>query len=302
VIFLAKRSLQMGLSLWLLATLTFFMMKVFPGSPFDDEISLHPSVQKQVEAQYGLNEPIQTQYLVFLKGLVHGNFGVSQFFVGKEAREVIVRTFPTTLKISSLALGLAMISALFLALVAHIGARGYVIYETITLILLSTPLLLAGPLLIYLLGFRLNFLPVALLESPASYVLPVFAVAMRPTASLARLLYTALQDNQQSDYLRTAKAMGHSELRILLKMNMRNSLIPVLAYLGPLAALLLTGSTMVEIVFAIPGLGSQFVEAVLNRDSSMVIGLTIFYGFFILFFQLIVDLGMAWLDPRLRKS
>jgi oligopeptide transport system permease protein len=292
----------MGLSLWLLATLTFFMMKVFPGSPFDEEISLHPSVQQQIEIQYGLHQPIGKQYFTFLQGLLEGRFGVSQFFSGKDARDVIVQTFPVTLRIASMALALALMAALVLALVAHQWSWGYSLYEAVTLVFLSAPILLAGPLLIYLFGFHLNWLPVALLESPAAYVLPVLAVAMRPTASLARLLYTSLQDNLKNDYLRTAKAMGHSDLHILLKLNLRNSLIPMVAYLGPLAAVLLTGSTMVEIVFAIPGLGSQFVEAVLNRDSSMVIGLTLFYGFFILSFQLVVDLVMAGLDPRLRSQ
>ncbi len=298
MIWFLRRSLQGLLSLWLLATITFLLMKCFPGSPFDDEVTLHPDVRAQLEKQYGLDLPVAEQYFVFLETLAEGHFGVSQFFVGQDSKDVIIKTFPTTLLISFLALLLALLVGIGLSIFAMLSRSGYFIYEAVTLSLLSTPILLVAPLMIYFFGFKMNLFPVALLESPLSYVLPVVAVSLRPMASLARLFYTTLIDNNSADFLRTVRSQGFSEIKILLKWNFRNSMIPALAFLGPLAAVLLAGSTMVEVVFAIPGLGSQFVESVLNRDASMVIGLTLFYGFFIIFFQIVVDFLMAIIDPR----
>ena len=302
MIWFLRRLLQVLLSLWLLATITFFLMRAFPGSPFDDEVTLHPDVRAQLERQYDLGKSASEQYLKFLGGLVQGNFGTSQFFAGQDAKDIILHTFPVTLTLALGALLLAILAGALLSFWAVLSRPGYLAYEVITLSFLSTPILLAGPLLILVFGFRLNILPVALLESPLSYILPIIAVSLRPMASISRLLYTNLSDNHREDFLRTSRALGFSEVQILLKWNLRNSLVPLLAYLGPLAAVLMAGSTMVEVVFGIPGLGSQFVESVLNRDSSMVIGLTLFYGFFILIFQLVVDVLVAVLDPRVRAD
>lgn len=302
MIWFFRRLMQGLFSLWLLATITFFLMKFFPGSPFDDEVTLHPNVREQLERQYGLDQPWAHQYLVFVKTLVRGEFGASQFFAGQEARQVILKTFPVTLKISFLALIIALLGGFQIGFFAMLSKTGYLLYELMTLSLLSTPILLVAPLMIYIFSFQLNLLPVALLDGPTSYILPVLAVSLRPLAALARLFYTSMSDNNMSDFLRTARAQGFSERSILLKWNFRNSLMPVLSYLGPLSATLLAGSTMVEVVFAIPGLGTQFVEAVLNRDASMVIGLTLFYGFFVLIFQMIIDMLVAWIDPRTRAQ
>lgn len=302
MVYVLKRLSQTVLSLLVLVTLTFFLMKVFPGSPFDEEATLHPSVQLQLNQQYGLQYSWGEQYFYFFKQLVQGNLGVSQFYPGRDASEVILRYFPVTARLAILALAVAIVAALTLALWAIQSAWGYFVYQAVTLVFLSAPLLLAGPLLIYLLGFKFNLLPVALLEGPFSYIMPVLLIAMRPVASLSRLLFTSLQENLSSEYLRTARAFGFSETSILIRKNLRAALIPFVAHLGPLAALLLAGSVMVEIIFAIPGLGSQFVESVLNRDTTMVIGLTLFYGFFILGFQVVVDLAIGILDPRVRQQ
>lgn len=300
--FLGRRLFQAVISMWALATLTFVLLKIFPGSPYDEEISMHPSVQRQIENYYHLQQSSLQQYLQFMQHLVRGEFGSSQFFAGREAREVILQYFPTTATLSFFALTLAIVGALILALGSELSAWGRSVYQVVTNVFISLPLLLAGPLFIYLLGFHWDLLPVALLERPSSYILPVVVIAIKPMASLARLLQGSLHENAKQDYLRTARAFGFSPVAVLLKFNLRNALVPFVAYLGPLAALLLAGSTMVEVIFALPGLGSQFVEAVLNRDSAMVMGLTLFYGFFVFFFQMVVDLLLIILDPRLRSS
>lgn len=298
--YIIRRALQTLFSLWLLASISFFLLQIFPGSPFDDEISLHPSVVEQINRTYGLDKSTISQYTQFLLALGQGNFGASQFYQGKQAGDIILNFFPTTLILSSLSLAFALCVGVALALLSELNRIGYLIYESLTLLLLSMPLLLLGPLLIYIFAFYFNLLPAALLEDPSSYILPVVVLSLKPLSSIARIFRTSLMQVKMTDYNRTRRAFGFSEANILFKSTLRNSLIPLISYLGPLAALMLTGSTMVEIVFAIPGMGTQFIDAALNRDASLVIGLTLFYGFFIFIFQWVVDVLISILDPRVQ--
>lgn len=287
-------------SLWILLTLTFLLLRFFPGSPFDEEVSLHPSVQAQIEATYHLHRPVYEQYFHYMNDLIHGNLGVSQFFAGKTVSSIILAYVPNTLILNFLALTLAFVVAVLLALWGlqeHRGARGS--FEAITLCLLSMPTLLAGPILILVFGHWLNLFPVALLEQPSSYVLPVIVLAIKPIASLSRLLESSLRQNSVGDDLRTMKAMGVSPWRILTKYNLKKSLVPAFSFFGGLAAVMMGGSAIIEIIFALPGMGSQFIEAVMNRDSSLVLGLTLCYGSFILVFQCLIDLTLPLLDPRI---
>jgi oligopeptide transport system permease protein len=295
---LVVRFLQTLFSLWLLATITFFLMKVFPGSPFDDEIQLHPTVLEKVEKAYGLQENTIVQYFIFLKNLSLGQFGSSQVFLEKDAKEVILEHFPVTLSLAVLSFITSFLIGTFIALSSFYSRLTEKFYDSLTLILVSIPIVLAGPALIYFFGIYLQWLPVALLEEGKSYILPVLIISLRPISSIARILKNSLQESLSADYSRTLRSFGFSQNYILFKSAFKNSLIPLLAYLGPLCAGLLAGSTVVEILFAIPGLGTQFVEAALNRDASMVLGLTVFYGFFIYIFQWLVDLLILVVDPR----
>lgn len=301
ILLLVRRLLQTALSLLVLVTLTFFLLKLFPGSPFDEEISLHPSVQEQVEKNYGLQQSWVKQYIVYTGQLLQGHLGVSQFFKDKTVESVLRAHLPTTLILTLSSLVFSSVVAVLLAMMARFSVVGFVLYETLSLFFLSVPTLLAGPLLIYLFGFYWNLLPVALLEGPSSYVLPILVLSFKPIASLTRLLEVQLSENSRSDDLRTMEGLGVSKLRLLLKYNLKKSLIPFVSYWGGLAGIMLGGSAMVEIIFSIPGMGSQFIEAVLNRDTSLVIGLTLSYGFFIFIFQFLVDLLLPLLDPRLRS-
>jgi oligopeptide transport system permease protein len=299
---IGRRLIQTTISLFVLVTLTFVLLKLFPGSPFDDEVSLHPSVQEQIENTYGLHQTSLQQYFYYIGSLLHGHFGVSQFFQDKSVESVLKGHLPTTFYLSVLSLLLSSAVAVCMAVVARLSQVGLVAYELSSLFLLSVPTLLAGPLLIYFFGFYWNLLPVALLERPTSYLLPVLVLSLKPTASLSRLLEAQLRENSTLDDLRMMEGLGVSKLRLLLKYNLKKSLIPFVSYWGGLAGVMLGGSAVVEIVFSIPGMGSQFIEAVLNRDTSLVIGLTLVYGFSIFTFQLLVDLTLPLLDPRLRKT
>lgn len=201
-----------------------------------------------------------------------------------------------------MAITLAIFCAFLLAFAGHYNRFGKRIFEFSTITLLSTPILLLGPLMIYLFGFYFDLLPVALLEKPSSYILPVLILSLKPMSSLARLLYYSINENLNLEFVLTHKSFGFSDFRIYAKYVLKNSIIPFVSYLGPLCAVMLTGSTMVEIIFALPGLGTQFVEATLNRDSSLVVGLTLFFGFFVLIFQCLVDLTVWVLDPRAKLA
>lgn len=299
---IGRRIIQTLISLFVLTSLTFFLLKFFPGSPFDEEISLHPSVQQQIESLYRLHQSWWQQYLSYFSQLLQGHLGVSQFFQDKSVESVLAGHLPVTLALSALTLCFSSVVAILLAIFSRLSQVGKWTHELVSLFFLSVPTLLAGPLLIYLFGFYWNLLPVALLEMPSSYILPVLVLSLKPIASLARLLEIQLSENARLDDLKMMEGLGVSRLRLLLKYNLKKSIIPFVSYWGGLAGVMLGGSAMVEIVFSIPGMGSQFIEAVLNRDTSLVIGLTLFYGFFIFAFQLLVDIVLPFFDPRMRKT
>jgi oligopeptide transport system permease protein len=299
LIFFIRRLLQTLLSLWVLVTLTFILLRYFPGSPFDDEITLHPSVQMQIQQTYGLGSSVLSQYFNFLGGLLVGDWGVSQFFSGKTVASILQTYLPKTALVTFLSLSLAIVFSLVLALGAQISQTGRWIFQYVSLICLSVPTLLTGPLFILLFGFYWNLLPVALLEHPSSYILPVFVLSLKVMASLSRILESSLRENSFQDDLRTMKSLGVSSWKILRKYNFKKAVIPTISYIGGIAGSMMGGTAMVEVIFALPGLGTQFIEAVVNRDSSLVLGLTLSYGFFIIFFQFLVDLILPVLDPRL---
>jgi oligopeptide transport system permease protein len=197
---------------------------------------------------------------------------------------------------------LAGFIALSMALVGITSRWGEKIVQFVTLIGISLPTLFVGPLIIYLFGFYLGWFPVALLEGPMSYVLPIIVIALRPASSVSRILFSSLKNNLKSDDLRTARSFGISEMRIALKYNLRKSIIPAASYLLGTTGAMMGGALMVEILFALPGLGSRFLDAVLNRDASLVIGLTLSYGIFIFLFQMLTDILVILLDPRIKRA
>lgn len=302
--YVGEKIVEMITSLVLLATLTFLLLKFLPGAPFDEERPLHPAVQEQLAHHWQLNESWYVQAGSYLSSLGRGDLGVSMARPERTVTEIIAQSAKNTLILNLLSLGVVLAGSFLIALLSmrwrHTAAEEFLDQSIVALVAL--PSLFWGPLLIYFLGFKLDVLPVALLTTPAHYVLPVLTLSVRPMASLTRLLKDSLISNERFDYVRTAKAKGLSSWHVLTHHILRNSLIPYLSYVGPLMVSVLSGSVLVEMLFAIPGMGTEFLSALNDRDYTLIAGFTCVYGFVLIFVNSLVDIAVRWVDPRLRDG
>lgn len=285
-----------------LVFLSFLFLHAMPGGPFDEEISLNPSIKENLIQQWALDQPFLTQFSHYLKGLLRGDLGFSMVQTGKTVSELLVQGFSQTLVLNLLAVIASYILAFFTSSLATIKAGSFVArgVETLNVVAISLPSLFLGPVLIYLFGFYLNLLPTAFLSSPVHYILPVLTLSIRPWAQLNLLLTNSLQETMQLDFIRTAKAKGLSRWQILVNHAYKNSLMPILSMSGPLIVGLISGSFLVEILFSIPGLGQQFVESLNLRDYPVVMGLVLVYGVSLIVLTNVFDACALWLDPRMR--
>lgn len=298
-----KRLLGSVPTLLILATGVFFLLRYAPGGPFDGERVFPKEIEEAIRARYGLNLPITEQYWNWLRDLVlHFDFGESFHYVGRSVNEMIASSLPASLLLGSMALLFAIGVGLPLGVLAAWRQGSWMDSSAVFLAIagVSLPSYLVASSLVLLFSLKLGWFPPALWEESASVVLPTFTLGLRPLAITARLVRSSMIEALSSDYIRTAHAKGVSTKRVLFHHALRNSLIPVITVLGPLAANLVTGSFLVEMVFQIPGLGKHFVGAVLNRDYPMVMGVTLVYGCFLLAANLFVDIACAALDPRIR--
>lgn len=293
-------------TLLLLVTLSFFLMRLAPGGPFDGERSLPPEIEASLRAEYHLDEPLPQQYLRYLGGLLRGDLGPSFQYQGFRVRELIAAGVPV-----SLTLGLwAMALALLLGGAAGIAASlrpGKVLDQglmSLAMLGISVPSYVVGPLLVLLFAVLLRWLPAGGWEPGrwSDLLLPVVALALPQIAAIARLLRGSMLEVLRQPYIRTARAKGLPESRVVLVHALKPALLPVLSYLGPATAGLITGSVVVEQVFDLPGIGRYFVQGALNRDYTLVLGVVLFYGTMIVLFNFLVDLLYGLLDPRLRQS
>ncbi len=288
--------------LLVVASVTFALLRFLPGGPFDREKALPPEILRNIEARYHLDEPVFKQYLRYLADLARGDLGPSYKYVGRDVAQILREAFPVSVKLGVAALALACVGGIGAGLVAamHRGSgldRGLML---LALLGVSVPSFVLGAALVLGVGLWLGWLPAALWEGPLYAVLPAITLAALPTAYIAQLTRTSVIDVIDLDYVRTARAKGLSELRVHLHHVLRNALLAVVTYFGPLLAVLLTGSFVVEQIFAIPGIGRFFVTAVTNRDYPLVLGVTLLYGLLVVLANLAVDLLYAWLDPRIR--
>ncbi|MNK12111.1 Dipeptide transport system permease protein DppB [compost metagenome] len=302
--FVFKKVVEIAASLGILAALMFFLLKALPGGPFDEEATLHPAVVANLEQHWGLKESTSQQFFKYITGLLQGDLGVSMSKPDRAVTEVIGQGLANTLHLNLMALVLIFISAFGLALLAARFKGRWIegAIEQSMVALISLPSLFLGPLLIYLFGFYFDLLPVAFLTTPAHYILPVLTLSLRPIAYLVRILKSSLDENLHADFARTAKAKGLSPTAILLKHILRNSLVPVISYSGPLIVSLVSGSFLVEMLFAIPGLGSEFIQSLNERDITMITGLTLFYGALLILISQLMDVVLKAVDPRLREN
>ena len=300
--YVVKRVLTAIVTAYLVATLTFFIMNMVPGGPFLSEKAVTPQAQAAMEAKYGLDKPLGKQYITYMTGLAKGDLGLSLKKRGRTVSEIISTKFPVSARLGGLARVFAVFVGVPLGAVAAFK-RGKAIDNA--LVVLSTagiaiPSFLSSTLLMYVFSTKLKLLPSLGLNNPQSYIMPVVALALYPTFYIARLMRSSMLDVMGQDYMRTARAKGVSTFKSIFKHALRNAILPVVTYLGPLLASLMTGSFIIEKIFNIPGLGSEFVGAITSRDYPMIMGTTIFLAVFVIFMNVVVDVAYAVVDPRIK--
>ena len=286
--------------LWVIITVTFALMHASPGGPFTTEKKLPPQVKASIEAKYHLDDPVWKQYGDYLGGVITGDLGPSYKYEGRSVNDIISDAFPISAQLGLLSLMVAVVGGIAAGAISAMRPNGIVDYAVTILstIGISVPTFIIGAVLVYVVGFELGWFPVALWRGPSYMVLPVLTLAAQPMAFIARLTRSGLLDVYQQEYIRTARAKGLSSWTILTRHALGNAILPVITYLGPLAASLLTGSFIVETIFAIPGLGQYFVTSIYNRDYTVILGITIFYSALVVFLNILVDMIYPLIDPR----
>lgn len=299
-----KRLLQAIPTLWVIATATFILLQLIPGGPFDTEKDISEEVQSLINAHYGLDLPIQEQYFRFISQRLQGNFGPSYKYAGWDVDEIIIQSFPVSLELGFYALLFALALGTPIGVIAAIKHQKPSESALMSLAMLGIclPSFVLGPILILVFSMELGWFNPSGWNHPGDRVLPTITLGLFYAAYIARLSRSGMLDVMRMDYIRTAKAKGLKGRVIVLRHALRTALYPVVAYLGPAVAGLISGSFVVETIFFIPGLGSFFVNSAFNRDSTMVMGTVLFYAVLILILNLIVDLVQLWMNPRTRHD
>jgi oligopeptide transport system permease protein len=296
---------RLGISvvtIFIVITATFFLMRLMPGGPFDGEKPLPPEIKASLEAKYGLDKSLGEQYSMYLKDLLKGDLGPSMKYKGREVQEIIGYSFPASAKLGGVAVAISLIFGILLGIIAALKYNKWP--DSVCMVLatlgVTLPSFVIATLLMYVFGVKLSLVPITGLDSLKSYILPSIALAGYSIAFISRLTRSKLLEVLKSDYIRTAKAKGVNGRRIMFKHALRNTLIPIVTYVGPLIAGILTGSFVVEKIFAIPGLGREFVTTITNRDYTTILGVTIFYSTLLILCNLIVDIMYVIIDPRIK--
>lgn len=297
-----RRLLEAIPVLWAIMTITFFLIRFAPGSPFDREKEMRAEVRERIEAHYNLNAPLFEQYTDYCGKLLHGDLGPSYKNADYTVNELIGRSFPVSLELGFYALCVSLGIGLTAGILASLKPNTLQDYVPMSLAMVGicVPNFVLGPVLLLVFGLNLGWFPVSGWEEPLDKVLPSVTLGAMYAAYIARLSRGGMLEVLSNDFIRTARAKGLSEARVVIRHAFRGGITPVVAFLGPATAGLLSGSFVVETVFQIPGLGKFFVEAAFNRDYTMILGTVMFYATLILVLNMLADLALTWLDPRLR--
>jgi oligopeptide transport system permease protein len=291
-------------TLFIIITITFFLMRAAPGGPFDQEQALAPEIKANLQRAYGLDQPVWTQYRRYLKSLLHGDFGPSFKYKDFTVTELIGQGFPVTLQLGTMAIALALLLGIPLGTFAALHHNSAADTATMSLVVtgVAIPSFVVLPFLGLLFGVYLHWLPVAGWESGSlrHLALPVIALALPPLAYVARLTRGSMLEILRSHYIRTAFAKGLPLRSVIFRHALRPALAPVASYLVPAVASILTGSLVVETIAGLPGIGRYLVQGAINRDYTLVLGMVIIYSALLIVMGLLVDLLYAWLDPRVR--
>jgi oligopeptide transport system permease protein len=296
-----KRIAVSALMIFILVTISFFMVKLIPGSPFTSE-KMQAGNKAAIYAYYGLDRPVYEQYFTYLSNLLQGDLGTSYKIRAVSVNQIIADAFPYSLDLGLRAIGFALTMGILLGIIAAYQ-RGKAM-DTFTMVLAiigtSVPSFIVGFFIQYFFAVRLKWFPVAQYESLAHTVLPTFALGLGMLATIAKYTRTSMLEVISSDYVKTADSKGLSKARIVFVHQLRNALMPVLTLLGPMVAAVITGTFVVENVFAIPGLGRHYVTSVQNLDYTLITGLTIFFAVWLVLMNLVVDILYAFIDPRIQ--
>lgn len=300
--FVVRRLLQTIPVLFVIITATFFMVRFVPGGPFTSEKALPPEILKNLEAHYGLDQPIWRQYANYLGRIVRGDLGPSFKYPNRSVNEIIAQALPVSLELGGWAMLVAMGLGLPLGILAAVRRNTWLDYvcSAIGMIGICVPTFVLGPLLALFLGIYLQWFNVSGWYGPTDRILPGLTLGFVYAAYVMRLTRGGMLEVLNQDYIRTARAKGATETRIVLRHALRGGLLPVVAFLGPAIAGILTGSFVIETIFQIPGLGRQFVISAFSRDYTMVLGTVILYASLIVICNLVVDVVQVWLNPKLK--
>ena len=301
--FILSRVAQAIPVILIVITLTFFMVRMAPGGPFDTDRAAPPEVMEALNEKYHLNDPMYLQFFSYLKDLVHGDLGPSFKYPGRSVNEMIAGGFPVTMELATYAILLAMLIGIPIGVIAALNTNTVKDYLPMSFAMLGIclPSFVLGPMLILIFGIWLEMLPVSGWgQSPGDKILPAITLGSTYAAYIARITRGGMLEILSQDYIRTARAKGLSTPRIVIVHAMRGGITPVISFLGPAIAGLIAGSFVVESIFQIPGLGRFYIQAAFNRDYTMVLGTTIFFSVLIVIFNLLADLLLVWLNPRLR--
>ena len=304
VFFVFKRVVEACLVLLVIATLTFTLLRVMPGGPFDQEKTLPPEVKANIEAKYNLNAPLLEQYKDYIFGILQGDLGESDKYLGRNVSDIITETLPVSFQLGLYALIISFAIGIPLGIFA--ASKHNTAWDNSAMFMavsgVSLPSFLVAPIFIIIFAFWLDILPPAFWDGPSHYILPSFILGIRPAAVIARLTRASVLEVIRSDYIRTAKAKGLPQRVVLYRHVLKNSLIPVLTFSGPLVAGILSGSFIIELIFVVPGMGKHLIQSVTNRDYPLILGLTLLFSALLVFANLIVDLLYSYFDPRIKLS
>lgn len=289
-------------TLFIIIAGTFFMMRLAPGGPFARERVVPPEVERNLMKAYHLDEPLWQQFLRYLNGLVHGDFGPSFKYKDFTVADLIFGGFPVSLQLGGIAIILALIIGLTLGISAALRQNSAADYASmsVSMVGIAVPNFVVAPILTLVIGMQLKLLPVGGWGHASNYVLPVIALCLPQIAAISRLTRASMIEVLSSNFVRTARAKGLPARLTITRHAIRAALLPVVSYLGPAIANIITGSVVVEQIFSIPGIGRYFVQGSLNRDYTLVMGVTVFYGALIILCNLIADLLYGVLDPKVR--
>jgi len=300
--YILRRLLISIVTVWILATVCFFLLRLLPGNPFQTEKLLSMEMQQRMMSYYGLDRPLFSQYLTYLGNLLHGDLGYSIKYNNRSVNGIIAGAFPISASLGLRALAFGLPVGLFLGVISARRRGRAVDYMCVfvAVIGISVPSFIMGSFLQYVFSVKLGLLPVALWKGFAYTILPVLTMSFGMIAGLTRVMRASMLEVSMQDYMKTAKAKGISTRQTVIRHQMRNALIPIVTGLGPMVASILMGTFVIETIFAIPGLGQHFVSSIQSLDYTMTLGLTVFYGSFMVTANFLVDLAYGLVDPRIR--